>query len=514
MKNILKQLSYIIAMGQFVLAVSAGCSPRNAYFVSGAVVDSNGKPVAGVVVSDGYSVVQTDAKGQYSFVRDSLARYIFISVPSGYEAATQEGFGTMPDFYKPAFPTEGDPLAEYQADFSLTPIGIDSRNFIIFGVGDPQSNNDQNIEKFRTQTITDIRRTLDSYARDTYAIGIALGDIVGIGNQESFFKQKAVMGEAGIPFLTLPGNHDKDSTDWTGDAYSTAFGPMWYSYNVGDVHIVSMDNIHEFTAKEKGAQIKTVGFSDDQSEWLRKDLSFVPKDKKILLVYHIPERSHTDHVNHDEVFTLAAQYRNPAALCGHTHYYQFFNNNGYGVDEYILGAACGYFWRSDCEGDGVPNGYNVFEVSGTEFTNAYFKGTDHPRDFQMRLYRGDTTFGGKCAKYSYELGKEWIVANVFFGGMGGRWTIEVYEDGELSGEMEKMHHNIPDYWAYGYHTGILSYSFNSAKAPNHHQYKFNLKDPKAKVRVQATDPWGNVYSHDKFRSATDNCDIDGSFRNK
>lgn len=507
-KNAAGPLMALVLAGMF-LASCAG----NRYMVSGVVRDNAGKGVQGVVVSDGYTCVLTDKKGRYELQRDTAASFIHISVPSGYSAAGEEGYGSFPDFFRPAFPAEGDRLARYRADFDVVPLGVPSNKFILFGVGDPQSNNDEHIERFRTQTISDLRQTLASYGSDTHAVGLALGDIVGRGTPESFLGQKAAMGEAGFPFLTTVGNHDKDAVDWTGEAYSGAFGPRWYSYNAGDVHFVSMDNVNEFTAHEKGAGIKSAGFSDAQLEWLRRDLSFVAKDKMVVLFYHIPERDYSNHVNHDEVFSLISEYANSIAVCGHTHYFEGFNSNGYGVPEYILGAACGYFWRSDCGGDGVPNGYVVFEIDGNRVSNAYFKGTDQPRDYQIRLYRGNERFGGEHAMYDYGFDGSTIIANVFFAGQGGPWKIEVYEDGQLSGEMEAMDPSVPDHWARGYHTGVKTFPLKSSLAPNKHQFRYKLKNPRASVEVRATDPWGNVYRQDRFWSNGDFADIDGSFRN-
>ncbi|MBQ2107629.1 MAG: metallophosphoesterase, partial [Bacteroidales bacterium] len=53
--------------------------------VKGRVTDTDGKPIAGVVVSDGIQVVLTDAEGKYCFPRIPEAYYVFISIPSEYE---------------------------------------------------------------------------------------------------------------------------------------------------------------------------------------------------------------------------------------------------------------------------------------------------------------------------------------------------------------------------------------------------------------------------------------------
>lgn len=109
------------------------------------------------------------------------------------------------------------------------------------------------------------------------------------------------------------------------------------------------------------------------------------------------------------------------------------------------------------------------------------------------------------------MGSDVILANVFFAGMGGKWKIEVFEDGELSGEMEKMDPSIGDLWIRGYHTGVKSFPKKSASAPCHHLFSYKLKNPDAKVVVRATDPFGNTYTQNRITRAGDYGDATGEF---
>ena len=52
--------------------------------IKGTVKDTEGKGIAGVVVSDGLNTVQTDAKGRFKMDTDQDSRFVFISTPSGY----------------------------------------------------------------------------------------------------------------------------------------------------------------------------------------------------------------------------------------------------------------------------------------------------------------------------------------------------------------------------------------------------------------------------------------------
>lgn len=473
----------------------------------GAVVDESGAPVKGVVVSDGRRCVVTDKKGRYAIGCDSAATHLFISVPAGYEAVGQPGYGSYPAFYV-SLENAGKTGKRVRTDFKLCTVKRSQRDFTLLLVGDPQSDSNEQIDRYERETIADMKGTLAG--TDTYGIAVALGDIVGRGDAQSHLKHKRAMGMLGAPYYAAVGNHDKDAYDYTGEHFSRSLGPRWYSFNVGDVHFVCMDNVDSFDEHKKGTKYHA-GFSDVQLEWLANDLAFVGKDKMIFLYYHIPERDHAFHRNHDAVFGLISSYRKAVTACGHTHFFQPYMETAFGTSEYILGAACGYFWRSYCAVDGVPNGYSVMKISGTEIVDVYFKGTGHDRNHQMRLYRGDDIFGGERAVYSYGVGGDELIANVFFAGMGGPWKIEVFEDGQFSGEMQPVDPSVGDLWIKGYHTGVRSFPFRSASAPCHHLFRCKLKNPQGKLLVRATDPFGNVYTEECITRAGDYADASGEF---
>jgi hypothetical protein len=57
----------------------------------GLVSDSNtSKGIAGVVVSDGYSVVKTDENGVYQFKANRYAKTVFVSIPAEYQVPMDE----------------------------------------------------------------------------------------------------------------------------------------------------------------------------------------------------------------------------------------------------------------------------------------------------------------------------------------------------------------------------------------------------------------------------------------
>ena len=471
--------------------------PDEGITLYGLVSDSEGNPLEGVVVSDGYSVVATDAKGVYQIVRSANAKYVFISAPSGYEIPTQANYGSYQGTYQAANSLTGSSTKPYRADFTLTKLSQSDTRFLLFGLGDPQPDNDEHIKRFRTETVPDVKKIKADYTIPT--VGIALGDILGKGDAQTFTSMKRALGESGVPFFTTIGNHDKSSVDYTGDTYRDVLGPRWYSFNRGEVHFVAMDNCL-FSGQDY-----TGGFTDEQVAWLEKDLSFVPTSKMIVLYYHIPLRD-TNYRNRQKVLDLISKYQNPTLMCAHTHYFQPYHMRSHNLFERIHGGTCGYFWRSNCGGDGTPNGFMVYEIDGTKIVDTYFKASQRPDDHQIRLYHGDAVFAGPYATYKYDLGADVVVANVFAAGMDGTtWKVELSEDGGKTwSDMSPIEQNYGDRWIRGYHIGVEHHPTESGTSPCYHQYQYKLKDAAATaIEVRATDSFGHVYTQDTFTADND-----------
>ncbi len=138
----------------------------------------------------------------------------------------------------------------------------------------------------------------------------------------------------------------------------------------------------------------------------------------VILYYHIPLRD-TGYLNRKKVLDMISRYKNPTLMCAHTHYFQPYHMRSHKLFERIHGGTCGYFWRSNCGGDGTPNGFMVYEIDGTKIVDTYFKASQRPDDHQIRLYHGDAVFAGPYATYKYDLGADVVVANVFTSGMDG-----------------------------------------------------------------------------------------------
>ena len=468
----------------------------------GYIKDTNGNPVEGVVVSDGYSCTATDAEGRYALTRNADAGFVFYSLPSAYKVSVDKTY-KLPRFF-----------ARLQAgtaryDFTLEALAAPEKRFDLICIGDPQINEASHAVRFKEEAGREIREYAASAGVPCY--GITLGDHVN--NKWTLFTNMVVAlqpEQTGVPVFATIGNHDHEFPTADEKAarakYESYFGPVDYSFNRGDVHFIAMDNII-FTGTDY-----TGGFTDEQVAWLEKDLSFVPTDKMVILYYHIPLRDNTGYLNRKKVLDMISRYKNPTLMCAHTHYFQPYHMRSHKLFERIHGGTCGYFWRSTCGGDGTPNGFMVYEIDGTEIIDTYFKASQRADDYQIRLYRGNAEFAGPYATYKYDVGADVVVANVFTSGMDGTtWKVELSEDGGKTWSvMTEMSQSYGDRWIRGYHIGVEKHPVESGTSPCYHQYQCKLKNPEATgIVVRATDSFNHVYTQTRFNESNDFTEAEG-----
>lgn len=510
----------------FVLLLTAAClsfadvSAQNAaadYDVSGVVTTVAGTPVEGVAVSDGYSVVITDKLGEYRIKRHPEAFYVFYSVPAEYEIPLRQG---APCFYKKLTDAK-------RYDFVVKPMKKGAeKNFTLFCIADPQCQTIQHVHRLRTETIPDVRAS--AAKRKTSCYAVSLGDIAySQGPRNATYllpiiKEEMSAANLGMPIFQTMGNHDNEHEAIALNDHNTTpmvryqrtfesvFGPVNYSWNRGNAHIVSMNDVM-YTSLESSGKYHG-DFSDAQVEWLRQDLQFVPKDKLLILCLHIPLAGILKYDNVQKVLAMIREFEHCHIMAGHTHY----NRNHIhpnGVYEHVHAAVCGAWWISRLNGDGTPYGYGVYDIEGATMRDWRYRGTGLDPDFQLRVYRGDALFGGEYETFAMPFGRGVILANVW--NADPDWRIEVFEDGRLSGVMKSVKtttgvekpsvKSSKDWWAVGYHIGVVGRghrgghsalaggSRKSYMTTCRHMYVYELKNPDAEVEVVATDRFGNRF---------------------
>lgn len=488
----------------------------------GFIGDSDKNPISGVVVSDGYQCVTTDAKGIYQMKRNANAEYVYYTTPSEYRINTTSTSVNTAKFYTSLSST----VQRY--DFTLTKLsGGAETNFTMIAVGDPQvstrtsdkyytsaglessSASYPNIWRFKNETMADIASTLTGISTPVY--GISMGDDTDTGAYSLQSQVHNALGSTNMIAFSVIGNHDhygagsSATYDEVGvNAYKTAWGPLNYSFNRGNVHFVGMEDV--MFANSADLSDYTAGFTDEQVKWLKQDLSYVPKTMMVVLCYHIPLRNTTTYKNRAAVLGMLSGYANYTLFCGHTHYHENCNvTTTINTIEHIHAAACGAWWKSTLNVEGTPNGYEVYTFSGSKITNWYYKSIARPKDFQMRLSSADFQYGSSssgyynyCTQLSLTMNQGYVVADVF--NADDSWTIKAYEGSSTTGVTMTKATSAPDAYAVGYHVGVLGKSIDNYGGYNKHTYYYKRTDPNAVVKVVATDEFGNTYTANTFIS--------------
>ena len=432
--------------------------------IAGLILNSEtGIGISGVPVTDGYTYTVTDNNGVYQMKANRYCRNVYYSLPSEYKT-TLDKSTHLPLFYS----TKKISYKEFnRVDFELQPKSENEDNFTYVGIGDPQCKNASDAGRYVNETVADIVNFLNekqSQGKYMNVYGMTLGDIIH-DTPDLWNTMKKTMSNVSlkdgryIPFYQTIGNHDfdpRESTQYNATKeYCNTFGPTDYSFNVGKVHIVTMNDVVCKTTNGKTWSIDS-GFSSAQVRWLREDLSYVKnkEDKMIILNVHVPFRNGTAKggslVNtdkyYDEVLSLLTDFKEAHIMAGHRHFSQnWVHKNrkckgGKPIYEHILAAACGSFWCCDSNLDGSPNGYSVFEIEGNTMKNWKAKGSNHPEDFQMRIYDGNQIFSGtKHYSYSWYAGGNGGSANILAKGqdyLAGAFVAEIWNSDDMFWKVE------------------------------------------------------------------------------
>lgn len=501
--------------------------------VEGYVKYSDSTPAVGVSVSDGFNVAVTDSRGYYALDKDSDSWYIYVSYPSDAVIAKNATTG-CPDFFK----RYDSGIDTY--NFTFERQAVETR-FNMIVLADPQahyakrgSQTKADTDRFRDETVPAVNSLVSGISYPCY--GLTLGDIVySEGNRNSnpgLTTMRTHFKSMNIPVFQTIGNHDytyfNASSPLKADANSSTynlkaqrafeevFGPINYSFNRGDVHFICMRNII-YESTTSWSEYRN-GFTDAQVRWLEADLANVPTSKMIVFCAHAPMVASTTDVNLPKVVEMLSKYPKCTIFTGHAHYKRGAANvRGSGIYEHVHAAVCGQWWCSKIEGDGCPNGYTVYDFNGNAIVDEYFLGTNSgmdSREYQMRLYRGNVKTGGSHAYFQWPHSNKTLLINVFNG--DSRWgKPKIYENGVYVGQATLMPqkkytfdsvtsgstYNIEsdssqDWWAIGYHVGKMGQGTSSTSyyTANFHMYKFELSSSTSSVRVEATDPYGRVYT--------------------
>lgn len=414
------------------------------------VSDRSERGISGVMVSNGYDVVTTDRYGYYRLpakIRGLDEFTVFVTKPSGYKLPVNDD--NIPQFAYHHLP-EGSPPLRFGGlpKTGPQPRAINfplvrephKRSFKIAVSGDPQPYSNNEVGYVRDTLAKELA------ARSDLELLIIEGDIMGddLGLYPRF---KKIMSAAGIPLYFVPGNHDLDfdapSDEHSLDTFKREWGPAYYSFDMGNVHFVVLDNVrypctpeqdnadgnHEFCNDPENKPTYNGVIDPPQMEWLTNDLALVPRDKLIVLNMHIPLVSYADmgstkHQtdNVEWLYDLIGD-RPALALSGHTHTLENFRPGEFYEDWYasigagatpfpqiVTGAASGSWWTGDLnkfnipmsiQRLGGPRGYLIFEFYDNKFAHTFKAANEAPEE-QMHMDFLSPTF-----LEWYNVMKEW-----------------------------------------------------------------------------------------------------------
>lgn len=241
------------------------------------ILDAGEKGIPGVAVSNGDTVVVTDAKGEYHIVGYGTG-VVFISVPDGwqmkqgfYHSITVNGTATL------AFGLQRSTRAD---DFLFV------------------HTSDTHVAEASLSRMQRMRALVDSIKPAfTIITGDLVKDALRVGEPEATGYYEMFNAEAAkftMPLWTVPGNHENfgiernlSKVPATNPLYGRAMyhkyrGPGYYSFNAGGIHFVGLNTVDI-------DDMYYYGHVDSlQLAWLARDLAVIPANMPVVTFDHIP----------------------------------------------------------------------------------------------------------------------------------------------------------------------------------------------------------------------------------
>lgn len=512
---------------------------KSGYTTYGRVVDYDGNPVSGVTVSDGALVTTTDAQGCYYLRSQRTNLFVFISTPKGYKVAVDRA---VPQFFHRFKSTK---TSSYELhNFVLAPEENTKHRLLVWSdthLANRTDDKNQFKKYFKPDIEAEITKAKSEGVK-LYAIG--LGDLAWdefwYKNDYSLKHYRADIADFDLAIFSSPGNHDNDPT--IADDFLAAAGfrdnlnPLYYSFNIGDIHYIMMDNTLFKNTGGNNVQDYTEGFTDDQMKWLKGDLANVPKGTTIIFGLHIPWTNRAQSngkfnyampaAQRGEVEALLDDY-NVHFISGHTHT-NYTNVMSSKLMEHNIAGVCGTWWwtgyysKDKCRlnGDGSPSGYKVFDIDASDVKWRY-KVMSRDEKYQFRAYdlrncliTRDLYCPAKNNKnvsdeFFSEYANGWdkpantsstkkILINVF--DYDDDWKVEVTENGQKL-SVSRIEAKDPLHTVF-FNMGRMNTNSTSMTFPTGntaHMFEVSTSQTTSSVVIKVTDRFGRVYEETMTR---------------
>lgn len=290
-KIIVGAIAGVVAVALVATGITLGVLFSSKGPFTGTVIDaSTNTPMAGVSVSDGRNVVKTDTEGKFTLDGYYKSRFVTVTTPSGYVADS---------YYQHV------EKGKESYDFKLTPnagMGQEKHSFIQVS--------DSEIGEDGVGPWIDSIHAMVEEQRPAFIIHT--GDICYEAGLKRHI-QDMNSENMGVPVYYTIGNHDYVDGKYGEELFESIYGPVWYSFEVGNIHYV-------VTPFQNGADYKSGYNENDRWRWLANDLANTNPDMKVVMFNHTisPEE---DYVFQFDKQTLDLKEHNLAAwIYGHYHY--------------------------------------------------------------------------------------------------------------------------------------------------------------------------------------------------
>lgn len=296
-KIIISILCAAVAAGAIAAGLGIGLTAKGPF--AGRVTEAeSGTPVSNVCVTDGRNVVKTDENGEYELPGWRKSRFVSVTVPAGYKTD---------DFY---ISVDKD-IESY--DFTLEKSELTAQeNHCFVQISDTEIG-----ENGTGEWLSEVRRVVEE---NNPAFLIHTGDICYEAGLKKHIEEMNT-DTMGCTVRYTIGNHDYVDGKYGEELYESLYGPIWYSFDVGNVHYV-------VTPFQSGADYASGYGKNDRWKWLKNDLENVDGDKKVVMFNHTmsPAEDYVISFGRDELDLK--EHNLIAWVFGHYHYNFVEENNG------------------------------------------------------------------------------------------------------------------------------------------------------------------------------------------
>jgi hypothetical protein len=363
--------------------------------------------IAGVLVSNGREVVKTDSNGRYT-LPISDESIVFVIKPTGYALPVDRNV-ILPRFYYIHQP-KGTPTPLGLRYRGIEPTGPLPRSvdfglkksdelarFDVLLLTDPHADSSAAIDFIRTDVVNALVGT-------KAAFGITMGDLMS-DDLSRYDRYNRVMGQIGIPWYNIAGNHDLnfEAPDrvYAHETFKRTFGPPYYAFEHGGALFLMLDNVDYLgNGKYQGR------FGARQLAFVSHVLRETSADRLVVAAMHIPLRSYLDPndptlntSDGSELLRLIGD-RPSISFSGHTHttehHYLGTDDDNAGTKphhHHVITTVSGSWWSGpyDHRGvavadspDGNPNGFHILSIDNNRYTTR-FRPAKEPETRQMRI---------------------------------------------------------------------------------------------------------------------------------